>query len=125
MNYANGVPKCLRAVLEFCGFNTKGMSTDKIREILGSHSDFQTEVARIEKFLTEEYRHICYFLPKYHCELNPIERVWAQAKRYSKAYCNYSRSKIHTCFQPSSFGYLNSVILTAFLFCRINLPLVQ
>ena len=40
--------------------------------------------------LTEEHGHIAYFLPKYHCKLNPIERVWAQAKRYSKAYYNYS-----------------------------------
>ena len=31
-----------------------------------------------------------YMLPKYHCELNPIERVWAQAKRYARSYCKYS-----------------------------------
>ena len=90
MNYPNGVPKGLRVVLEFRGVNTKGMNADKMREILRSHPDFQNEVSRIERLLTEEYRHICYFLPKFHCELNPIERVWAQAKRYSKAYCNYS-----------------------------------
>ena len=29
-------------------------------------------------------------LPKFHCELNPIERVWAQSKRYTKAYCKYN-----------------------------------
>lgn len=29
-------------------------------------------------------------LPKFYCEFNPIERCWAQAKRYSRAYCNYS-----------------------------------
>ena len=29
-------------------------------------------------------------LPKFHCELNPIERVWAQAKRYAQAYGKYS-----------------------------------
>ena len=26
---------------------------------------------------------------KYHCELNPIERVWGQAKRYCHTNCNY------------------------------------
>ena len=29
-------------------------------------------------------------LPKYHCELNPVERCWAQAKRHTRAYCNYN-----------------------------------
>ena len=31
-----------------------------------------------------------YMLPKYHCELNPIEHVWAQAKQYARGYCKYS-----------------------------------
>jgi hypothetical protein len=29
-------------------------------------------------------------IPKFHCELNPIERVWGQAKRYSCAYINFT-----------------------------------
>ena len=29
-------------------------------------------------------------LQKFHCELNPIERVWAQSKRYTKAYRKYN-----------------------------------
>ena len=31
-------------------------------------------------------------LPKFHCEINPIERCWAQAKRYVRAYTNYTLS---------------------------------
>ena len=30
------------------------------------------------------------FIPKFHCELNPIERVWSQSKRYTRAYCDYT-----------------------------------
>jgi len=56
-----------------------------MREILRQHQDFKEEKCRID----DDHKHT-YFLPKYHCELNPIERVWAQAKRYSKAYCKYS-----------------------------------
>ena len=29
-------------------------------------------------------------LPKFHCEINPIERCWAQAKRYVRAHTNYT-----------------------------------
>ena len=30
------------------------------------------------------------FFPKFHCEMNSIECVWAQAKWYTRAHCNYS-----------------------------------
>ena len=99
MNYTIGVPKGLRVVLEERGVNTKGLNADQMREILGRHNDFKHEKSRVERFLTEEKHHIVYMLPKFHPELNPIERVWAQAKRYTKAYCNYTlpglRANIH------------------------------
>ena len=85
-----GVPKGMRAVLEERGINTRNMNADKMREVLGSHPDFKNEKSTIERFLGEEKGHVVYMLPKFHCELNLIEWVWAQAKRYSKAYCNYS-----------------------------------
>ena len=34
--------------------------------------------------------HACILLPKHHCELNLIEWCWAQAKRYTRAYTNYT-----------------------------------
>jgi len=40
--------------------------------------------------------HICIFLPKFHCELNPIERCWAQAKQYTCAHTNYTIKKLRT-----------------------------
>ena len=38
----------------------------------------------------QQQGHVAFFLPKFHPEMNPIERVWAQAKRYTKAYCKYT-----------------------------------
>ena len=76
-----GVPKGLKRVLEEHGINTTTLNQSEMRELLGSHPDFKCEKSRIERLLTEEFGHIVY--PKFHCELNPIERVWAQAKRYA------------------------------------------
>ena len=43
----------------------------------------------MEQFL-ELKGHTTIILPKFHPELNPIERVWPQRKRYTKAYCKYN-----------------------------------
>jgi len=53
MNYALGVPKGMRAVLEERGINTRGLKADDLREILCSHPDFQTQKSTIEQFLVE------------------------------------------------------------------------
>ena len=58
-------------------------------KILGSHRNFQNKKSRIEQLLVEDKGHIEYMLPKFNCEVNPIECVWAQEKRCSKAYCRY------------------------------------
>ena len=68
------------------GISTKGMKLEDMRKELASHVDFQEEKTKIE----HSRGHVCVMLPKFHCEFNPIERCWAQAKRYSRAHCNYS-----------------------------------
>ncbi len=51
--------------------------------ILSLQSDFKNEKPLIHWYI-EEHGHICLFLPKFHCELNPIEMLWGYAK-----YCEY------------------------------------
>ena len=51
--------------------------------------DFKTQKTRVEELISR-HGHRCIFLPKYHCELNPIERVWGQVKRYTCANCDYT-----------------------------------
>lgn len=77
------------------------MNANEMRKVLGSHPDFKNEKSRIERYLIEDRGHIVYMLPKYHCELNPIERVWAQAKRYTKAYCKYNIRSLRTIIIPA------------------------
>ena len=85
------------------GVNTHGMNADQMHEVLSSHADFRIEKSRIERFLMKDKEHIVYMLPKFHCELNPIdiERVWAQTKRYSKVYCNYSIGGLRNTIHPA------------------------
>ena len=40
------------------------------------------------------------FIPKFHCELNPIEHCWSQAKRYTRAYCNYNINGLKKNINP-------------------------
>ena len=48
--------------------------------------------------------HICLFFPKYHCELNPIERNWCNAKRIARQYVNGSIVKLRQVVPRFSYG---------------------
>ena len=48
------------------------------------------------------------FLPKFHPELNPIERVWGQAKKYSKAHCSYSFVSLRRTINPALDSVANT-----------------
>ncbi|POW15576.1 hypothetical protein PSHT_06968 [Puccinia striiformis] len=48
-------------------------------KILASQSDFQAEKPLLQMII-EEAGHQCLFLPKFHCELNPIELLWSYIK---------------------------------------------
>jgi hypothetical protein len=48
--------------------------------ILTLQSDFKNEKSMLE-LVIQQAGHKCIFLPKFHCELNPIEMLWGYAKR--------------------------------------------
>ena len=75
-------------VLEERGASTMGKTADWMRQTLAEHSDFKDEKSMIEHMLMDK-GHVPCFLPKFHPELNPIERVWAQLKRFTKVHCKY------------------------------------
>ena len=80
------VAKGMKRVLEERGISTLGKGADWMRETLAKHADFRDEKSMIERMLVER-GHIPCFLPKFHPELNPIERVWAQLKGFTKGHC--------------------------------------
>jgi len=44
-------------------------------------------------------RHTCLFLPKFHCEMNAIERYWGATKKYLRRHCSYSLPGLRTGLQ--------------------------
>ena len=50
-----------------------------MQRVLSLQEDFRTEKPLIQS-LIEEAGHICLFLPRFHCELNPIEMLWGYGK---------------------------------------------
>ncbi|KAF8260779.1 hypothetical protein EI94DRAFT_1811267 [Lactarius quietus] len=67
MELENGEPKGLQQTLEERGFNVAGM-----RAKCSPQEDFRNQVSLLEQTITDR-GHLCMFLPKFHCELNPIE----------------------------------------------------
>jgi hypothetical protein len=63
--------------------------------VLALQEDFRTEKPLIQSII-EKAGHVCLFLPRFHCELNPIEMLWGYVK-----YCTCIQypgpcSRVHT-----------------------------
>lgn len=96
-----GQPKGLRCVLQERGLYVHGLkpSCARVRDhvedgsccltrLLSIQPDFQAQKSSLEETI-EEAGHLCIFLPKFHCELNPIEFFWGLAKRYTRGIKTY------------------------------------
>ena len=58
-----------------------------MQRVLSLQEDFATKKSMIQHYV-ESRGHVCMFLPKFHCELNPIELLWGYAK-YREFHLNY------------------------------------
>ena len=83
------VAKGMKMVLEERGLSTAGKTGDWMRQTVGQHSNFRDKKSMIEHMLILAFCHVS------HPELNPIDRVWAQLKQFTKAHCNYSLPSLH------------------------------
>ena len=94
------IPRGMIDVLKQRGQYHSKMKVNDMRSELSKHPDFVNEKNEIEYFL-HEHGHACLFIPKFHCEVNPIKRCWAQVKRYTRAYCTYNIVGLHSNVMPA------------------------
>lgn len=98
--FSDGTPKGMKKILEERGINTSTLKAGDMRTILSNHYDFSNEKTVVEHFLFNR-GHQVIFIPKFHCELNPIERVWGQAKRYTRSYTNFTLPGLKKIIEPA------------------------
>lgn len=55
------------------------------RRVLYNQPDFQEQLSTVELVCSEQGFAVM-FLPKFHCELNPIEQCWGHSKRVYREY---------------------------------------
>lgn len=78
--------------------------------VLGKCADFQQEVMSILKEEILDHGHKCDFLPKFHCELNPIERIWAKSKWYIRMWSDQTASTLKKLVLKSFLPLVNLTV---------------
>ncbi len=78
------------------------MKLEDMRKMISAHPDFRDEQPDIAHFLTRK-GHGCIFVFKFHCELNPIEKCWTQAKgyMYTRAHTNFTIQRLRLIIPDS------------------------
>ena len=78
--------------------SSSGVRMDESRRVHHLHRlrDFKSETSGLDRVVTSAGHH-CLFLPKYHCELNWIERYWGAGKKYARRHCGYTLSALRVC----------------------------
>ena len=84
-----GIQKGLKSLLEERGVNTAKLKKDEMIKIVEEMRDFKFQKTKVEEMILSK-GHRVMFIPKFHCELNPIERVWCHAKQYTRTHCDYT-----------------------------------
>ena len=65
------------------------------RRLLSQQPDFLEQKSSVQE-VVEEARHLCIFLPKFHCELNFIEFFWGAVRKYLREHCDYTFETLKT-----------------------------
>jgi hypothetical protein len=70
------------------GTNGNADDNSSLKYVLSECLDFKLQKTALAEAV-ERAGHLCEFSPKYHCELQPIERCWSVSKRFMRACCRF------------------------------------
>ena len=118
MTLEDGTQKGMKRVLEERGVDTHKMKADQMRKELLKFDDFNSDGVPIVEEMLVGRGHMCLFLPRFHCELNPIERCWCHAKRYTRAHCNGSIVRLRKVVLEGLATVSKDLIHRFFLTCK-------
>eukprot|EP00455_Lapot_gusevi_P021089 TRINITY_DN2218_c0_g1_i11.p2 TRINITY_DN2218_c0_g1~~TRINITY_DN2218_c0_g1_i11.p2 ORF type:complete len:130 (-),score=23.38 TRINITY_DN2218_c0_g1_i11:482-871(-) len=72
--------------------------------VLSKCPDFAAEKPSLRTLLEKE-GHICLYLPKFHCELNPVEWLWCFSKQWTRSHCRGTIGALRDRVQESMVKY--------------------
>ena len=70
------------------GDNKNSDDATSMTFVLGNCLDFKLQKSALAEYI-ESRGHICDYIPKYHPELNPLERCWGMSKRFIRRLCKF------------------------------------
>jgi len=80
--------------------------------LLQSQRDFQQQKGQLQEEV-EAAGHSVIFYPKFHCELNFIERFWCAAKHYTRENCRYTFDDLRKTI-PAAFKSIPTATINRF-----------
>jgi hypothetical protein len=70
------------------GANGNADDNTSLKFVLSECLDFKQQKSALAEAI-ERAGHLCEFSPKYHCEVQPIERCWSVSKRFMRGSCQF------------------------------------
>lgn len=83
---------------------SRDISLAELREIISKHPAFEVDSTHLER-LASTYGHKILFCPKFHCELNPVEGVFCDLKRFVRKHNDQDFRKFNSLIQQAFEKY--------------------
>jgi hypothetical protein len=99
----DGRPKGLKTILTERGKWPRDRSLDSARVALSICDDFEQQREWLEETVTDA-GHLIDYYPKFHCELNYIEMVWAYSKAQLRRRCTYNFKDMRTALPENLYS---------------------